>query len=135
MNLSDVRALIIDDSILKAMGIARALDFSGIRESVRVRDQEAGLEALYKGMEEGKPFHLLVTDMHYPLTAGAEPDSAAGFKLLDRLEKECISIPVIICSSRKFEEPRAIGSVQYHEERDVNWDFRELLNNWKKMEE
>lgn len=133
MNLAEVKALIIDDSVYKAIDITRALELSGIRDVVRARHQEAGFELIYENQAAGTPIGLIVTDMHYPLDAGMEADYDAGFKLIDRLKAERIKTPVIICSSCNYTEPVALGCVWYSAQRDLGRDFKEVLERLKRM--
>lgn len=133
MNLAEIKALVIDDSVYKAIDITRALEMCGIKEVVRVRHQEAGFEKLYEGREAGAPFGLIVTDMHYPLDAGMEPDYDAGFQLIERLKAERIKTPVIICSSVNYEEPEVLGCVWYSAQRDLGRDFKQVLERLKTM--
>lgn len=128
MTLSKLKVLIIEDNVFKAMDITRALEFSGVRDITRVRDQEAAFEILYQSVEGEMPFNLIVTDMHYPLAKGMEADYDAGFILIERLKEEEINIPVIICSSRNYTEPGIWGTVWYNELCDLNGNFKELLN-------
>ena len=128
MPLSKLKVLIIDDSVYKAMDITRALEFSGVRDITRVREQESAFEAIYESIESKASFNLIVTDMHYPLERGMEADYDAGFILIERLKEEGINIPVIICSSRNYTEPEILGTVWYNEVCDLNRAFKELLN-------
>lgn len=128
MNLSELKVLVIDDSVYKAMDITRALEYSGIRDVVRARHQEAGFEKIYQNRDAGTPVGLIVTDMQYPLYSGMDEDTDAGFKLIERLKKEGLDIPVIICSSGNYEEPEILGCVWYSELRDLNRDFKEVLS-------
>ena len=75
---------------------------------------------------------MIVTDMQYPLEAGEAVDNEAGFKLTERMEKEKIDIPVIICSSLNYSIPGILGSVWYNELNDLNSNFKEVLNRLKK---
>lgn len=127
MNLSELKVLIIDDSVYKTMDITRALEFSGMRDVLRARNQEAGFEKIYENQKNNTPIGLIVTDMHYPLTPGVDADYDAGFKLIERLKEEKLDIPVIICSSRNYSEPGILGSVWYNELSDLNREFREVL--------
>lgn len=130
MSLSKLKTLIIDDNVYKAMDITRALEFSGVRDITRVRDQESAFEAIYKSVESKAAFDLIVTDMHYPLAKGMEADYDAGFILIKRLKEEEINIPVIICSSRNYSEHGILGTVWYNELCDLNRDFKELLKRF-----
>lgn len=127
MKLAELKVLVIDDSVYKAMDITKALEYSGIRDVVRARHQEAGFEKLYESKKLGTPIQLIVTDMHYPLDAGMEADYDAGFKLIERLKKEGLDIPVIICSTHNFNDSRILGCVWYSEQRDLNRDFKAVL--------
>ncbi len=57
-----------------------------------------------------------------------EPDFDAGFILIERLKKEGLNIPVIICSSQNFDDQGILGPVWYNELCDLNRDFRGVLN-------
>lgn len=127
MNLSELKVLIIDDSVFKAMDITRALEYSGIRDVVRARNQEAGFELIYENRAAGTPIGLIVTDMRYPLDAGLDEEPDAGFKLIERLKAERIKTPVIICSSGNYDEPGILGNVWYSAQRDLSRDFKEVL--------
>lgn len=127
MNPSNLRALIVDDSIIKTMDIKRALEFNGIRDIRLVGNQEAVWEEIEKGEETGERIDLIVTDMHYPLHPGSEADHNAGFILLDELKRKGMEIPVIICSSKNYNEPEALGCVWHSERTDINFDFKEIL--------
>lgn len=127
MTLSEIKVLIIDDSVYKAMDITRALEFSGVRDITRVRDQESAFEAIYESIENKVPFNLIVTDMHYPLARGMEADYNAGYILIEGLKEERINIPVIICSSRNYTEPGIFGTVWYNQLCDLNREFGEIL--------
>ncbi len=131
MNLTEIKALVIDDSVYKAIDITRALEICGIREVVRAKHQEAGFELIYENQKAGSPFGLIVTDMHYPLDAGMEADYDAGFKLIERLRAERIKTPVIICSTGNYDEPGILGCVWYSAQRDLGRDFKEVLERLK----
>lgn len=128
MDYSKLRVLIMEDSVYKAMDITKALEYCGVRDIQRVRNQEAGFELIYDRLEQGSPIQLIVSDMHYPLAPGEEPDHDAGEILISRLRQERLRIPVIICSSRNLTEPEALGTVWYNELQDLNRDFKEILN-------
>ena len=126
-----MKALILDDSPLKIAKISRSLQSCGITSVEYVTDQQRGMEKIKSSLESGQPFDLIVTDMHYPLEKGAVADEEAGMKLLKRLEKEQIEIPVIVCSSLNFAISEAFGTVWYNELRDINEEFRKLIMRLK----
>lgn len=129
MDLSKLHAVIVDDSILKAMDISKALEFSRITDVDIVRNQEQLWEKIYDGEKGGNRVNLIVTDMRYPLTTGADTDVEAGFKLIERMEEEHIDIPVIICSSSNYESVKGIlGNVWYRQNDDINLQFKAVLS-------
>lgn len=125
MELSKINAVIADDDVFKGNDIRKALEFSGIRNIMTVGNQEKLWEQIYHGEDK---IDLIVTDMQYPLKAGEAVDEEAGFKLIERMEKEKIYIPVIVCSSLNYRIPGILGSVWYNKINDINFNFKEVLS-------
>ena len=57
-----------------------------------MKNQEKLWEQIYHGEDK---IDLIVTDMQYPLEAGEAIDEEAGFKLIERMKKEKIEIPIL----------------------------------------
>ena len=129
IDLSKFHAVIVDDGILKAIDIRKALNFNRITNVDIVSNQEKLWEAIYESKNSSKKVDLIVTDMQYPLMAGGRVDKDAGFKLIERMKEEQIEIPVIICSTSNYEGVTGIlGSVWYRGEAgDLEGDFKEVL--------
>ena len=117
---------------IKYIEVQKALEYSGVREPDHVRNQEDGFSLIYESIKNGTPYDAVVTDMQYPLEKGTSIDKEAGFKLIERLKKEGINIPVIICSQSNFFEPEAFGTVWYDDRRDLNADFKVLIDKLRK---
>lgn len=126
-NYKKIKALILDDDIYKTIAIQRALEYCGITDIKTVSNQKSGMKYIYQCMEDSAPVDLVVTDMHYPLAPGEVADTEAGFKLVERLKQEEMNIQVIICSSLNFKSEEVLGTVWYNEMRDLNRDFKEIL--------
>ena len=124
MDLSKIKAVVVDDDPIKGAAIRKALEFNGVRNISTVRNQEKLWEQIYNGEDK---IDLIVTDMQYPLEAGAAVDEEAGFKLIERMEKEKIDIPIIVCSALNYSIPNIFGSVWYNELNDLNSNFKEVL--------
>ena len=126
MNLSKIKAVIADDDVFKGNDIRKALEFNGVRNIMTVRNQEKLWEQIYHGEDK---IDLIVTDMEYPLETGEAVDKDAGFKLIERMKKEKIDIPVIVCSSSDYRDsiPDILGSVWYNELNDLDSNFKEVL--------
>lgn len=129
MDLSKIKAVIADDDVFKATDIRKALKSNGVRNIMTVRDQEKLWEQIYHGEDK---INLIVSDMQYPLEAGKAVDEDAGFKLIERMKKEKIHIPVIVCSSLNYRIPDILGSVWYNELNDLNSNFKEVLGKLEK---
>ena len=129
MELSKIHAVIADDDVFKETNIRKALEFNGIRNIISVRNQKKLWEQIYHGEDK---IDLIVTDMQYPLEAGEAVHKEAGFKLIERMEKEKIRIPVIVCSSLNYRIPDRFGSVCYNERNDLNAKFKEVLGKLEK---
>lgn len=129
MDLSKTKAVVVDDDVFKGADIRKALEFNGIRNVMIVRNQEKLWNQIYHGEDK---IDLIVTDMQYPLEAGETVDEEAGFKLIERMEKEKIDIPVIVCSSLNYSIPNILGSVWYNELSDLNSKFEEALSKLEK---
>ena len=130
MDLSKIKAIIADDDVFKRSNIRKALEFNGVRNIITVRDQEKLWEQIYHGEDK---IDLIVTDMQYPLEAGGAVDKEAGLKLIERMEKEKIGIPVIVCSSLDYSIPNILGSVWYNELNDLDSGFKEVLGRLEKV--
>lgn len=129
MNLSKMNAVIVDDDVFKGTDIRKALEFSGLRNIRTVRNQEELWEQIYHGEDK---IDLIVTDMQYPLEAGKGVDEEAGLKLIERMKKEKIDIPVIVCSSLNYRIPDILGSVWYNRLNDLDSDFKTVLSRLEK---
>ena len=129
MDLPKTKVVVVDDDVFKGADIRKALEFNGIRNVMIVRNQEKLWNQIYHGEDK---IDLIVTDMQYPLEAGAAVDKEAGFKLIERMEKEKIDIPVIVCSSLNYSIPNILGSIWYNELNDLNSKFKEALSKLEK---
>ncbi len=129
MNLSKIKAVIVDDDVIKGADIRGALEFNGVRNIMTVRNQEKLWEQIYHGEDK---IDLIVTDMQYPLEAGEAVDEKAGLKLIERMNKEKIDVPVIVCSSLNYSIPDILGSVWYNELNDLDSSFKEVLGRFEK---
>ena len=129
MELSKIKAIIADDDVFKMADIRKALEFNGVRNIMKVRNQEKLWEQIYHGEDK---IDLIVTDMQYPLEVGEAVDEEAGLKLIERMKKEKISIPVIVCSSLNYSIPDILGNVWYNELNDLDSSFKEVLSRLEK---
>lgn len=132
-----LRVLVFEDDVFKRDDVKRALVFSGIQKGQIdiARSQEKGIGLLNDSVKNGTPYDVIVTDMQYPLSDGADVDVEAGIKLIRYLGKERLDIPVIICSSGDYsaleDEPLVLGAVLYGINYDINMPFKKLIDKLK----
>ena len=129
MDLSKIKAVIADDDVIKGVDIRKALECNGVRNIRTVRNQEKLWEQIYHGEDK---IDLIVTDMQYPLEVGEAVDEEAGLKLIERMKKEKIDIPVIVCSSLNYSIPDILGNVWYNELNNLDSSFKEVLGKLEK---
>lgn len=131
MDLSKIKAVVVDDDPIKKAAIRRALGLNGVQTIVTVGNQEKLWEQIYQGKDK---IDLIVTDMEYPLEERGAVDVDAGSKLIERMKKEKIDIPVIVCSSGDYRNniPDVLGVIWYDERNDLNFDFKEALGRLEK---
>lgn len=116
----------IEDTALKHVAIARALDKSGVALVEWAKTGDEGIEMIEKSIREGEPYDLIITDMHFPFQG--QDDQQAGTKVIMEIRKRGIEIPVVVCSSRSYKEPLAIDNIFYNpRSRDIDWDIKEML--------
>lgn len=120
------RILNIEDSIGKHWDINRALEWNGLPRAVNATDAENGIKMIEQAILEGNPYELLIIDMHFPIK-GVLNDNA-GLLVIEELKRKKISIPIIVCSSVRYNIPEIIGCIFYSKNQDLNWDLKELLN-------
>lgn len=127
--MKQLKALVIDDSVFKASDIGRALEAAGVSKVEKAMHQAKAWELIYASLANKEPYDLIVTDMHYPLEGGwdVKSDKQAGFKLIERMKKEGINIPTVICSSHNFQTEDIFGAVWYAEQTDLRYEFHKLV--------
>lgn len=118
----------IEDTVIKHCEINRALRYNGYPDAVCAKNAEEGLSMIEQAITDGEPYELLITDMEFPVNGVV--DSKAGVFIMKELERKGITIPIIVCSSVRYnfsEKTNVVGCVFYNKNRDLNWDFREVL--------
>lgn len=120
------KVLNIEDTVLKHIAIKRALNKSGIGFIDHATTGDKGIEMIENSIAEGKPYDLIITDMHFPIYG--ELDEEAGIKVIQELKRREINIPVVVCSSVRYNIPDAVACIFYNEKsRDIDEDIREML--------
>lgn len=124
------KVLNIEDTILKHVAVARALNKSGVAFVDWAKTGEDGIEMIEKAISDGKPYDLIVTDMHFPIYG--RDDLQAGTKVIMELRDKGINTPVVVCSSHSYKEPLALDNIFYNpRSRDIDWDIQEMLERLK----
>lgn len=124
-----MKILHFEDNVYKHVDVEKAIEMAGRHEVVWVRNVEDGMNAIRQANAEGKPFHLIITDMHFPLSAGGEDCFSAGEKVIEELQRRNWNIPVIVCSTRNLRLPYAYGSVWYSSLSDWDFELADLIRS------
>ena len=118
----------LEDSVDKHMEVCRELQKIGITSVEWVTNANEGLEKIETAIQNGAPFDLVISDMHYPTRRGEVADWEAGEYFLKALAERNINLPVIICSTRNYRIPGAYDSVWFSDLSDWEMDLRNLIN-------
>lgn len=124
------RVLIVEDTVLKYCDIKRAIQNQRGYSDANI-DQAEYLDKAKRMLEDmgDSTYDLIITDMRYAVNENENEALDAGYQLIKYVGEKDLEIPIVICSTGRFrpEGKNVIGSVQYSEKRDLNWDLREVL--------
>lgn len=119
-----MRVLQLEDSTTKYMDIKSVLQSVGIADVVWEESVEAGMKH-FEYPEEN--FDLVISDMHFPVSANGSADWEAGEILLKRMKEKGIQIPVIIISSLSLQISEAYKCIWYVDSRDWETELRNCV--------
>ena len=103
-----MRVLNIEDDTFKHHDICKALSGCGIKEVEWSNNLADGWKQIKNSIDSNNPYDLIITDMYYPDEPGGREEQS-GDVLIDRVIKNKITIPVILCSSVNRSEERRVG--------------------------
>lgn len=127
------RVLNIEDLVTKHVAVVRALNHCGIQQVDHATTAMEGLAMIDAAIEEGKPYHAIVSDMYFPIFPG-EGEVQAGYYVIEELQNKGIDVPVIVCSSARLVIPDIVGCIHYSPYRnDLNADMREMIDIIRNM--
>lgn len=124
-----MRILNFEDNVYKHMDVKKAISMAGNHQVDWVGNVEDGMIQIREAALEKKPYDLIVTDMHFPLSAGGEDSFAAGEAVIEELQKRRLCIPVIVCSSMNMNIPGAYGSVWYSTISDWDMELAQMIRD------
>lgn len=120
------RVLNIEDTVFKHIAIKRALNKAGVGFVDNATTGDKGFEMIEISIKEGNPYDLIITDMHFSIYG--QDDVQAGMKVIEELKRRGIEIPVVVCSSVRYNIPEAVECIFYNEKsRDIDADISEML--------
>ncbi len=123
------RVLCVEDNSEKYMAVNRFLRSQDVYKIDWVTNAEKALEFLSEAKDNNKPYDLLLSDMEFDYYGTL--DSEAGEKLMHLLREKGYDIPVIFCSSQKWNIPGSFGSIFYNPRRDWELEAAELFRALK----
>lgn len=125
----------LEDSVMKHIAISRVI--GKMAQVDWVTDMASGIEKIDFLIENGTPYDLAITDMHYSLSPGTRADWEAGNLFIDAVNQNYNNLPVIICSTHNVKNPKAYGSVWFSDLNDWENELKALLysmNNFKALD-
>lgn len=126
------KVLNIEDTVLKHIAIARALDKCGVSVVEHAKTGDEGIQMVERSIQENEPYDLIITDMNFPFQGQDDPQ--AGKKVIMALRERGIDIPAVVCSTHSYREPLAVDNIFYNpRSRDLDWDIREMLEGLKRL--
>lgn len=127
------RVLNIEDLMSKHIDVVRALNRCGVEVVDHATTAMEGLAMIEAAIEEGKPYHAIVSDMYFPIFPG-EGETQAGMYVIEELENRGIDVPIIVCSSARMVIPEIVGCIHYSPYRnDLDADMREMIEIVRNM--
>lgn len=126
------RVLNLEDTPSKHAAVVRSLYQCGINHVDHAKTAMEGLVMIENAIEEGKPYHLIVSDMYFPIFPG-EGESQAGLYIIEELQNRQIDVPIIVCSSARMVIPEIVGCIHYSARRDLDEDMREMIDIVRNM--
>lgn len=124
----DKLLLNIEDDTFKHNDICKALSGCGIKDVEWSNNLADGWKQIKNSIDSNNPYDLIITDMYYPDEPGGREEQS-GDVLIDRVIKNKITIPVILCSSVNLKYPEIYGCVYYSRERNWEADMQTLVNS------
>ena len=126
------RVLNFEDTATKHAAIVRSLYQCGITNIDHATTAMEGVAMIEHAIKEGKPYHLIISDMYFPICPG-EGEAQAGFYVIEELQNRQIDVPIIVCSSARLVIPEIVGCIHYTPRRDLNEDMREMIDIVRNM--
>lgn len=126
------RVLNIEDLPSKHAAVRRALERCGVPYIDHADNANDGLDMIEAAIAEGKPYHLIVSDMYFPRSKGGM-EVQAGMYVIEELQARGIDIPVIVCSSARMVIPDIVGCIHYSPRNDLDADMREMIEIVRNM--
>ena len=121
------RVLNFEDLPSKHVAVRRALERCGITNIDHADNAVEGLDMIEAAIAEGKPYHLIVSDMYFPVSKGGM-EVQSGMYVIEELQARGIDVPVIVCSSARMVIPEIVGCIHYNPYRnDLDADMREMI--------
>ncbi len=126
-----MRVLNIEDTPIKHRKIRDVLEGCRITDIDRVGYLDEGISAYKEALASGNPYDLVITDMWYPPTHGADEEKC-GDKLVEIALKEKWDVPIIICSNQNYSYPEIFGTLFFSDNVDWEGQLRQYIEQLRK---
>lgn len=125
--MKKLTVLIVEDDVFKYHQVKAALSECCLCSVSWAESVEQALQMAEQMSGEGKTPDLIITDMHYPIAGPDTLDPKAGLVLISRLKEQGMNVPVVICSSVRYELSQAFACIWYSPARSLSLDLREVV--------
>lgn len=127
------KVLNIEDLPSKHVAVRRALEKCAVPTIDHAKTAVEALDMIEEAIKEGKPYHVIVSDMYFPISPGGM-EAQAGMYVIEELHAREIDIPIIVCSSARMVIPEIVGCIHYSPLRnDLDADMREMIEQIRWM--
>ena len=114
-----MKVLNIEDTPIKHRKIRDVLEGCRITDIERVGYLDEGIEKYKEAIAAGNPYDLIITDMYYPPSHGAD-EARSGDMLVKIALEEKWDVPIIICSNQNYDYPEIFGTLYFSD--NVDWE-------------
>lgn len=126
------KVLNIEDVMTKHVDVRRALERCGVPTIEHASSAMAALMMIENAIDEGKPYHAIVSDMYFPMNPGGVEEQS-GMYIIEELKNRGIDVPIIVCSSARMVIPEIVGCIHYNPRNDLDADMREMIEIIRNM--
>lgn len=125
-----MRILNVEDNAFKYVKICKELYNLGIAKEdiVWARSQSEAFQIINQSEKENVPFDLFIIDTDYPIgTLEVKRTGNAGELFIKEIQQRENIVPIILCSSVRYQYPDIFGNIYYSDNSDWEDDLKKYI--------